>query len=768
MTIKKHPDFTKEVNHLEETKHYIEDVIDASEKHMDDYKSNIQQAYEELDYLDSSQSYINILTNSKFLEITERDFHLLKRNRDKPYFCRVDFKPESSSEAEPLYIGKTALYRREDQQPIIVDWRSPIANVYYEGRIGPVSYKTAKGTATGELFLKRQYTIENGALANFQDIDITARDELLQQSLGSSKDNRLKDIVSTIQAEQNRIIRADMSRPLIVQGVAGSGKTTIALHRIAYFIYTYADRFDPDEFIIIAPNRLFINYISEVLPELGVEEVKQTTFNDFAAELIGKKYKLEPDTKLQQFINGNDKELELLKWQSSFKGSMAFKAIVDRYIQDVTKRFLITEDFTFGDYVLYKKEDIHQLLSVDYAYLPIFKRVESIKKILSNHLKTKKKEILAQMEESYDDQIDHAFDTMTDLAKRKIRVVKLMDEKEERLQQLAKDSRTLVKSYMDTFPKGNLLDYYRELMCDEQLFQSYAQGQLSGKQIDYIVDYSRGLLEQNKVEVEDLAALLYLQHHFFGMKDKVKIKTIVIDEAQDFSVFQLYSLKTLLNTELFTILGDLSQGIHSYRGITDWKQVYEEVFPNGNCQYLTLKQSYRTTIEIMDLANQIIQQSQGDGIVLAEPLVRHGPKPSWIEVQEDSQAQEWISDLLSQADKLKQEGFQSIAIIGKSMEECKNIKKLLGKKTQLSISLLTGEENMDNIDIAIVPSYIAKGLEFDAVFIVAIDDTFTQQEMDIKLLYVAMTRPLHRLIIYSKKGSISSLQAADPTLYEKC
>jgi DNA helicase-2/ATP-dependent DNA helicase PcrA len=764
MNVNKHPDYKEEVNHLEQTKHYIELVIDSSEKNADDYKSNIKQAYEELDFLDSSQSYINILTNSKFLEVTERDFHLLKRNRDKPYFCRVDFKSEHSSEAEPLYIGKTSLYRRDDQQPIIVDWRSPIANVYYEGRIGPVSYRTEKGIATGELSLKRQYTIENGTLANFQDIDITARDELLQESLGTSKDNRLKDIVSTIQAEQNRIIRADMNRPLIVQGVAGSGKTTIALHRIAYFIYTYAERFDPDEFMILAPNRLFINYISEVLPELGVEKVKQTTFSDFATELIGKKYKLQPDIKLLQFINKNDSELELLKWQSFFKGSLAFKEILDRYIQDITKRFLITEDFKLGEYVLYSKEDIHQLLLADYAYLPIYKRVDSIKKILSNHLKTKKKEILHQVEESYDEQIDHAFDTMMDLTKRKKQVVKLMDEKEERLQQLTKESRTLVKLYMDTFPKENLLDFYRELMCTDELFRSYTHEQLSSDQINYIVEYSRNLLDQNKVEREDLAALLYLQHHIFGMKDKVKIKTVVIDEAQDFSVFQLYALKTLLNTELFTILGDLSQGIHSYRGITDWKQVNEEVFPSGNCQYMTLKQSYRTTIEIMDLANQIIQQSQNGGIVLAEPVVRHGPKPVWTEIRD---TQNWTSSLLSQVQELKQKGFQSIAIIGKSMEECKNIKKTLDNKTPFSMSLLSGEEDMGNIDIVIVPSYIAKGLEFDAVFIVAIDDQFTHDELDIKLLYVAMTRPLHQLYIYSKRGRISPLQDTDPIFYNK-
>ncbi|OLO38964.1 hypothetical protein BTR23_10490 [Alkalihalophilus pseudofirmus] len=279
--INQHKDFETENKRLNETKSYIENVIQSSIKSQEAFQENIKQAMVDLDYLDSSLSYVNILTNAKFLESTTRNFRNLVNIRNKPYFARIDFEPVDTKKREKLYFGKTSLYKKDTQEPVIVGWRSPIANLYYEGRLGYNSYETQGEQYYGDIFLKRQYIIEDGQLEEFRNIDMTTRDEILQDSLSTNADNRLKDIVSTIQAEQNRIIRVEMDRPLIVQGVAGSGKTTIALHRIAYFIYTYAENFNPDHLLILARNRLFLDYISEVLPELGVEDVSQTTFIDF-------------------------------------------------------------------------------------------------------------------------------------------------------------------------------------------------------------------------------------------------------------------------------------------------------------------------------------------------------------------------------------------------------------------------------------------------------------------------------------------------------
>ena len=215
----------------------------------------------------------------------------IKKIKDKPYFARMDFK-ENFKQLEKFYIGKISLLDNKTAYPIIVDWRAPIANLYYEGKIGPAEYECLGEKIKGEIFLKRQYIIENQKLKKYVNINVTGNDELLQNALEEKADDRLKNIVATIQDEQNKIIRADINSPLIVQGVAGSGKTTIALHRIAYLIYNYEKEFKPNEFMIIAPTKFFLNYISNILPDLGVDDVKQCTFEDFAYDVIGKRLKI--------------------------------------------------------------------------------------------------------------------------------------------------------------------------------------------------------------------------------------------------------------------------------------------------------------------------------------------------------------------------------------------------------------------------------------------------------------------------------------------
>jgi len=237
-SIKKHSDYQEEAKRLKDTKTYFDQFIENTQLNRTIYENDMRQAFVDLDYLDSSQSYITILVNAKMLDVSKENLNKVINAKNKPYFSRIDFKENGSSDGKKYYIGKLSLLK-ENNEPLIIDWRAPIASIYYDGRLGEVSYQTDTGTVIGELSLKRQFTIEDGELQDFFDVDITTNDDFLQAHLGAHADNRLKDIVSTIQAEQNKIIRADLEKPLIVQGAAGSGKTTIALHRIAYLIYTY-------------------------------------------------------------------------------------------------------------------------------------------------------------------------------------------------------------------------------------------------------------------------------------------------------------------------------------------------------------------------------------------------------------------------------------------------------------------------------------------------------------------------------------------------
>ncbi|WP_235864149.1 RNA polymerase recycling motor HelD [Sutcliffiella halmapala] len=738
------------------TKKYMDIVIKASEMDEESFRTSFKEALDGMDFKDSSLSYMNMLTNANLLQRTAEEIRNLKKIQHKPYFARVDYKRKGKDQEEILYFGKASLFDRETQDPIIVDWRSPIANLYYDGRLGDVTYEAEGEVYDGYLSLKRQYIMEEGELQEIRDVDLTTTDELLQESLSGSSSNRLTDIVSTIQEEQNRIIRADLNKPIIVQGAAGSGKTTIALHRISYFIYTYQEQFRPEQLMILAPNNLFIDYISEVLPELGVDRILQTTFIDYVKSCIGKKIKLrQPSEKLMGFINHEYEDPEIVQWLASFKGSLEYREIMDRYLVDILETLIPTEDFYLTAKIkLYTAERMKQLITREYTYLPYYRRIEKVKEVLQNYVRTEKKVLIEKVARFYDHKLDKAlFNSNLDPAKRKSYVTKAMDKKEEITKEIMKESRTAVNAFIRKLPKKTLFYYYEQLVTDRELFTKYAREFLDDYQIRYFVNDQVKLHKQKNYELEDLAALLYLQHHLYGIDKDLRARNVVIDEAQDYSYFQLAALKSALETDMFTIVGDLAQGIHSYRGIQDWNKVKEEIFPRA--AYTTLQKSYRTTVEIMQAANDILTLLPFE-LPQVEPVVRHGGKPLFVEWgNNDADAvkvmEEHIVDLYAN-------GRKTIAIIGKTEKECQKIEALFRKHTSLKVQLLQENEEINQEDVVIVHAQLAKGLEFDVVLLCALDEVYTVTEIDVKLLYVAMTRPLHHLSFYGKKRSVFLLE----------
>ncbi|MER2059489.1 MAG: UvrD-helicase domain-containing protein [Niallia sp.] len=614
-----------EKSRLEYTKNYMNIVLKDAQINQGALQETVRDAISNEEALDSSLSYINYLTNSKFLQLATTELNILKKILDAPYFARIDYQMKGKSQKDVYYLGKTSLFEKDTQKPIIVDWRSPIANVYYDGRLGEVAYEVNEETIEGYLSLKRQFKIEKGNLLHYQDIDLTTTDELLQQSLAGKADQRLTEIISTIQAEQNEIIRADLNRPIIVQGAAGSGKTTIALHRISYFIYNYARYFQPEQLMIIAPNNMFIGYIAEALPDLGVEKIRQTTYLDYVLLCIGKKMKvIQSNKKLLSFINHGNKQEEMIKWLSRYKGSLAYKKVMDHYLSDICEEMSPKEDFRVEKFPLYGAKKLERLFKQEYDYLPLVKRKEKIKGILQADLKRKKKIILTKLEDKYEEALDRALRIKED-EKRKERVVYFLDTKEERLATVKKEASTAVRKYMKTMPTHDLYKYYTRLFEDKELLRKYTEGSLTEKQLDFMIAFQQRILKQKKVEIEDLGALFYLQYKIFGIDKEYRAKNIVIDEVQDYSEFQLYALKAGLETDMFTLVGDLAQGIHSYRGLQNWDALQQTVFPRAN--YMTLQKSYRTTIEIMFLANEILHLLDQD-LPKVKPVVRHGEKPT--------------------------------------------------------------------------------------------------------------------------------------------
>jgi len=748
-------EWEQEERRLEYTKNYMNVVLQEAQINQGTLHENVRESISNEEALDSSLSYINYLTNSKFLQLATTELNILKRILDAPYFARIDYQMKGKSHKDVYYLGKTSLYEKDTQKPIIVDWRSPIANVYYDGRLGEVAYEVNEETIEGYLSLKRQFKIEKGKLNHYQDIDLTTTDELLQQSLAGKADQRLSEIISTIQAEQNEIIRADLNRPIIVQGAAGSGKTTIALHRISYFIYNYARYFQPEQLMIIAPNNMFIGYIAEALPDLGVEKIRQTTFLDYVLLCIGKKMKvIQSNKKLLTFINHENKQEELVKWLSRYKGSLAYKKVMDKYLMDICNEMSPKEDFRVEKFPLYGAKKLERLFKKEYDYLPLIKRKEKIKGILQADLKRKKKIILIKLEEKYEEALDRALRIKED-DKRKEKVVYFLDTKEERLANVKKEASTAVRKYMKTMQTTDLYGYYARLFEDKKLLRKYTEDSLTEKQLNYMIAFQRKILKQKKVEMEDLGALFYLQYKIFGIDKEYRAKNIVIDEVQDYSEFQLYALKAGLETDMFTLVGDLAQGIHSYRGLQNWQTLKQIIFPRAN--YMTLQKSYRTTIEIMFLANEILHLLDED-LPKVKPVVRHGEKPT---VHLYDQKQALVDKMIELADGLHGEGFHSIAIIGKTEEECKAIFKEMQKRKVPNVQFLQENEELEKNYLIIVPSYLSKGLEFDAVFLFTLNEVFTQEEIDLKLLYVAMTRPMHRLHLFTREKTALLLDKAN-------
>ncbi|WP_223155158.1 RNA polymerase recycling motor HelD [Alkalibacillus aidingensis] len=750
MTVQNHPDFDKEQQHLEFVKRYIQAVIKTGQTNEERFKENIKEAFVDLDWFDSSLSYINILTNAKFLETSSEQLESLKKIQEKPYFAKVQLERDGNE--EEYYISKTSLYQRESQNPILIDWRSPLANVYYDGRIGEVNYEVNGKEYEVYLSLKRQFMIENGELEAIRDVDLTTTDELLQESLEGSAGNRLTEIVSTIQQEQNRVIRSDLNKPIIVQGAAGSGKTTIALHRISYFVYQYAENFDPDKLMILAPNHVFLDYISEALPELGVERINQTTFTEYVQQAIGKDLKLIYNKDIESLIHLDQQSKDTLMYRSQLKGSLIFKKIIENYIQDLIPTFIPDEDFQVDKFKLYGHRRIKKLFTQDYDYLPLYRRLNKIKNIIKHDFNQKKNKMRDKVSSYYEDKLEKAIYSMKDETKRKEFVSKALTKKEQRTKELEQAMKGATQRYFKQFPNKGLLKHYKELWNDPKKLVKYSEGELSIEDAQSIALHTQTQLKKNQYEIEDLALLLLLHHHLFGLEPDYKMDKVIIDEAQDYSPMQFVAMKETMDTNLFTIAGDLAQGIYSFQGLSSWDILTDQIL--NNATYTELQKSYRNTIEIMNIANHVIDKLNFD-IPKVQPVVRHGKEPEFQLIEE---ASDLIKHVQNEQNLLHDQKLQSFAIITKTKQDGQQIYQALNNDINVQL-IVDPNERIETGKVTIIPSYLSKGLEFDSVFVVSLDEQYNEhEESDIKLLYVSTTRPLHRLHLFAKNKSDLLLQ----------
>lgn len=639
------------------------------------------------------------------LEIAERE----------PYFGRIDFQEMVHPAPKPLYIGKAGVAHEKSNEVLVVDWRAPVASLFYafSGGEAPVTYESPDGDVEGTVHLKRNLMVRDGKLERVVDSYVrgqeeeTVTDEFLLYRLGESKDNKLRDIVSTIQQEQDRIIRTDKNKAVFIQGVAGSGKTTVALHRLAYLLYRYAGAIRADRMVIFAPNRMFLDYISGVLPELGVGDILQTTFADWALEQLQAAVRLDEDfDPFTYWFEHPRTRDEMDTATSRLKGSLDFKSLVDAKLV-LTESSLIPEE-SFEPMAGWKVTPamIIEWLSTDDSNEPYMKRrtrlVSRLKRWLESEWKTRR---------------------LTDKT-------------------LKSKLNTKLNAYTKKIPSFTAPQLYTSLLGEA------AAQELLG------ADACKNTMKSLKKKLilpEDLAPLVYIQLRMYG-SEQPPYDHIVIDEAQDYSPFQLEALKQCQRQPSMTVLGDLQQGIHGYAGIHSWKEL-TALFPDTDTGYFELDRSYRSTMEIIDFANLVLG-SMGDGVKPAVPVFRSGETVDVIDAGTDA---ERLAGVVQTVKEWQASGhYRTIAVLGRTARSCAAIAAEL-EAAGLPCSLVESKQEAYGGGLTVVPAYLAKGLEFDAVLI-ADADAASFGSHDAKLLYVACTRALHKLkLLYS--GELTTLVA---------
>ena len=700
--------------------------------------------------------------------VSSKSLHKYTEAAIKPYFARIDFR-ELRREIECFYIGKFGIGDISSGDEIVIDWRAPIADLYYSGTEGKTYFEAPAGLINGILSLKRKFIIKDGELKDAFDEGINEIilkstvaeddgnaliDEYLRINLEESISGKLKDVVATIQREQNEIIRAEKNSPLIVQGSAGSGKTTIALHRLAYLLYKYKNRLSGKDILVIAPNKIFLDYISELLPNLGVEEVKQKTFEEIALEILDIKGKIiTKDKKLSQVLEGeNENSVKYITTASKLKGTSGYKLIMDRFIRYLEKADAKVLDIKVEDYIIFEEKEIRRLFVVDLIKFPLNKRKDEIKRYFKLKLNDKISNILSRVDFNYESLIARIKKSMEDGSERRIKLTEIYDERDLKKKQIKGDAVKAFDNYFVKWKHGSNIDLYSYLFNNEEIFKEATDNKIPEKLANYIRECINNNLLNNIIDSDDIAAMLYLKFKIDDVPEKYKFKHLVVDEAQDYSIFQLLVMRLMTTNNSFTMVGDVGQGIYFYKGIDSWEKVIQEAF-EGEGRFISLTQSYRSTVEIISFANKVLLK-QLNSLKPAEPVLRHGKLPEIISYESNREFSEKLDTIVN---GIINSGKTSVAVIGKTLNECKIIKEALKKWSKFQWEVVKDTDKKLKLERLIIPSYMTKGLEFDcSVIYNCSDKNYKDNELDKKILYVALTRALHEEYIFYN-GELTNL-----------
>ena len=512
------------------------DIAGMQEYYWDNYTEMDEYGYENYD---NQQA---LFRQASANEEKAKLMHRFMKMQDSPFFGRVDFIFDGEDEAETFYIGIGNFAEKTGSVPLIYDWRAPVSGLFYDFDKGPASYQAPAGLIEGEIASKWQYKIRNGKMVYGFESDMMIDDEILKQELGSNSDVQLKNIVRTIQKVQNAIIRNTKDKILVIQGVAGSGKTSIALHRIAYLLYHDRKNLKSSNILILSPNSVFADYISHILPELGEENIQEMSFDIFAyKELKGTVVDCEDRFhQIEQRMEQKDPEAER---RNKEKQSQYFIGLVEGFLVELEDRLMDIRDIEFKG-MRKTEQEIIELFYYKFQHLPILARMEAVMEYFIDEYET-----LYQKD---------------------------VTEEEKEL---------LTEQFMKMYVTRDLYEIYNWLMEEG--------GYLTLPGVPY---------ERRVLAYEDVYPMLYLKHRLDGTKARSNIKHLVIDEMQDYSYLQYVILERMFSCKM-TILGDKSQTID--RESQDVMRFLPKIF-GKNIRKIVMNKSYRNTVEIARYAEKIV------------------------------------------------------------------------------------------------------------------------------------------------------------------
>lgn len=719
------PDYPQEAAYLTKTLTLLRQQLQSEQQTVSRQSGSLIEAKKEWventlsgKYYDANQYLESVQMMSSTQDAAQKRLQQCESSLDSPYFARFDFQ-ERGYGPEKIYIGLHSVCDEDSYETYVYDWRAPISSIFYRYELGPAQYEAPMGLIQGQVSLKRQYEIKKGQLLSYFDSSISIQDEILREVLSRNASPRMRNIVETIQRQQDEIIRDSEHDLLLVQGVAGSGKTSVALHRIAYLMYQGLHQaLTAENVLVLSPNALFGRYIAQVLPELGEEAIQSLTFEELFRRKVYWEGQLESRLDYLEALSASTDEAanSLRREGCAFFLSSAFATVLERYAKELPRQ-LPYEDLYYNGKVLLNRQQQQIFVENNLRRLPLESALQNLSEQIWAAVQLERKERRQKLLEIYSASKNHRYDAPTYARYVSIRESLRLKERVQRLCSL------------------DVAALFRQLLSQPERFRRLSQGLELPENWELLLHQALEALDRGRLEQGPSFALLYLKLQLSSCGD-MAIRQVVVDEAQDYEPLQLRILGQLYPQARFTVLGDVNQALEKDADLGLYQR-FAAALGKKNAALLSLNKGFRSTYEINRFSQRFLSCPTE-----AEAFDRHGQEPRLWQAKDEEELENL---LLWMAEDCRRSGCASVAILTKTMARAQELAQRLSQRCDCR---LISDHSSQLGGLCVLPLYLAKGLEFDGALLDQVSAEQYHTPLDKKLLYISATRPLHRLELF--------------------